>query len=189
MLFSLHFSVITVPAWWCHWTCSSCQTSKQTGMSCPTATTNNRRDEINTVPQWPYLKGQKYLRHVKEEWFHVKNAAFHWFEFGAGSWTNFQTFYIFIILHQVSSLFISHMLIYHSSMSLNFFLFSLLFCVLSCLSILSLFLFSFPHMTAPPSTWLCWTFLSVEWEYFLCTITKLLFIGRGLIFQVSLRIL
>lgn len=158
-------------------------------MSCPTATTNNRRDEINTVPQWPCLKRQKYLRHVKEEWFHVKNAAFHWFEFGAGSWTIFQTFYIVIILHQVSSLFISHMLIYHSSVSLDFWLFSLLFGVLSCLSILSLFLFSFPHMTAPPSTWLCWRFLSVEWEYFLCTITKLLFIGRGLIFQVSLRIL
>lgn len=98
-------------------------------------------------------------------------------------------FYIVIILHQVSSLFISHMLIYHSSVSLDFWLFSLLFGVLSCLSILSLFLFSFPHMTAPPSTWLCWRFLSVEWEYFLCTITKLLFIGRGLIFQVSLRIL
>lgn len=57
------FHCVSVPVLWCHWTDSSCQTPKQTGMSCSTETTNNRMAEINIVPQWPCLKRREYLNH------------------------------------------------------------------------------------------------------------------------------
>lgn len=62
VLFSLHFSVITVAVKWCQRTDSSCQTPKQTGMSRSTETINNREAEINTVPQWPRLRKPECLQ-------------------------------------------------------------------------------------------------------------------------------
>lgn len=62
VLFSLHFSVITVAVKWCQRTDSSCQTPKQTGMSRSIETINNREAEINTAPQWPHLRKPECLQ-------------------------------------------------------------------------------------------------------------------------------